>query len=164
MFIKTKPKKVKISQFKKVDDCTINGLGTALNISYDLARKVFQTFESFSEGEIEFRKKGPKKKSEFILMGNVENICSALSEEVETFGSKNPMNLKEFSEKYSEGTYLTLVQGHLSVVKNGDICDSWDSGERMMVYCYKVDVMKAQEKLSKLASFYKMNNSEHFYI
>lgn len=162
MFVRRIPNKVKIAGAKR-DDCTIIALGNALNISYDLARKVLQTFvvkDPFTK-EVLFKKNNPYTKKEYILMGHVERICAAVSIENETFGINNPMNLKEFAQAYSEGTYLALVQGHLSVVENGKIVDAWDSGEKMMVRCYKIDREKALETIKGISTHYRMNKEEH---
>lgn len=162
MFVRRIPNKVKIAGAKR-DDCTIIALGNALNISYDLARKVLQTFvvKDPKTKEVLFKKNNPLTKKEYILMGHVESICAAVSVDNETFGIRNPMKLKEFAQAYSEGSYLALVQGHLSVVENGNIIDAWDSGERMMVRCYKIDRAKALETIKVISDYYKMSKEEH---
>ena len=42
MFIKQSPERITLKGYKR-DDCTINAIGNAAGLSYDLARKVLQT-------------------------------------------------------------------------------------------------------------------------
>ena len=49
----------------------------------------------------------------------------------------NCMTVREFSEKYKDGRYLLFVGEHVVAVINGAYYDTWDSGDRVVIYLYK---------------------------
>lgn len=165
MYIKHMPEKVTVKGYK-YDDCTVIAIGNALGISYDLSRKILQTVGVLVDGKLTFRKQAPRRKDEFTLENRVNAICSSLCKSKKKFprdSKENRVKLKEFAEKNKKGLYIALVDGHLAVVVNGEIVDTWDSGERKIICSYKIDVSEAHSKISNLSKFYKMNNKRHIF-
>ena len=42
------------------------------------------------------------------------------------------MTVREFAEKYPEGTFLIRMDGHLSVLSNGTVYDIWDCSNEIL--------------------------------
>ena len=173
MYIKHSPERITIKGYKK-DDCTINAIGTALGISYDLARKILQTGVYYN-GEFTFVKSNPRTKEAFSQRHHVKRICEALSLDRNVYISdkelmqrkkgiyknNNDNSLKKFAECNPEGIFIVLVHSHLVTVINGKIIDTWDSSKSVVEIAYRIDVNKARETIYDLAKFYRMNSEEH---
>lgn len=178
MYIKHSPKKISIKGYKK-DDCTINSIGTALGVSYDLSRKILQT-GYYYEGQFSFAKNEYLPKKYFMQRPHVKRICEALSvnktiymsdEEVmnkEEFRRKNSKNKREylvrdFAKENKEGIFIVLATKHLVTIIDGKILDTWDSGEKEVEVVYEVNLEKARETIKALAKYYKMDSSKHIF-
>lgn len=46
--------------------------------------------------------------------------------------------VKEFAKKYPKGTYIVRMAGHLSVVDNGKIIDTWNCGYKCVGNYWKI--------------------------
>lgn len=174
MYIKYSPARITIKGYKR-NNCTINAIGTALGISYDLARKILQTGVYYN-GEFTFVKSNPRTKMAFTKRSHVKRICEALSLDRNVYITdeelrqrrmkgirKNPddNSLKRFAECNPEGIFIVLVRSHLVAVINGKIIDTWDSSDRAVEIAYRIDVNEARETIAELAKFYRMNSKEH---
>jgi len=47
------------------------------------------------------------------------------------------MTVREFSRKYRHGTYLLALAAHVVAVIDGDIIDTWNSGNEIVLYFWK---------------------------
>lgn len=162
MYIKHSPERITIKGYKR-DDCTINAIGTALGISYDLARKILQT-GIYYNGEFTFAKSNPRTKEAFMQRHHVKRICEALSIDRNVYISDEELSdnsLKRFAECNPEGIFIVLVRSHLVAVINGKIIDTWDSSGRAVEIAYRIDMNEARETIAELAKFYRMNSEEH---
>lgn len=160
-FIRETPSRVKIKGYKK-NSCTMIALGNALGISYDLSKKVFQSFimKSIFGDSILFSKDKLLTKQEFTKQSHVERVCQALSGEV--YYPEKFITLREYAEENNEGLCLALVRGHLAVVNNGQIIDTWDSSDRTIVSIYKINRNKALNLIKPIAEHYGLLDSNHF--
>lgn len=49
------------------------------------------------------------------------------------------VSVEYFAEKHPKGTYLIRVPGHITVVKDGDIYDTWDCGKKIATHIWKIE-------------------------
>lgn len=159
-YIHKEPSKIGIKGYKK-NNCTMTAIGNALGISYDLAKKILQTYmwTSITRDKIFFREKDPLFKSEFTKQRHVHNVCSALA--VETVEFREDITLSEFVKKNERGIYLVLVERHLTVVKDGEIIDTWDSSRRRVISSYKINIDCARTLINPIAEFYEIDGEDH---
>lgn len=175
VFIKRAPVRVAIKGYKG-EDCTCNAIGNALNISYDLARKILQTGEFERDKGFAFYKRNPLKKAELMRVSHVKNICEALTVNSISFkegafascqstesqvSTGGEITLSEFAMSHPKGTYIVLVKGHLACVKNGAILDTWDSSDQVVNTAYEVDLKHAVKTIKDLAKHYRLLNKKH---
>ena len=174
MFIKQSPERITLKGYKR-DDCTINAIGNAAGLSYDLARKVLQTAIFHRNTTMGFVESKPRTKAQFIMRSHVLRLCRHLSVDDEWFMSdeetyslytynkapKNTITLKDFANEKREGIYIVVAKGHLSVVTNGKIIDTWDSGHLPVEGVCKIDVKRAQSAVMDIANFYGFNSDKH---
>ena len=179
MLVKYQPKKIKVKGYVN-NDCTINSIGTALGISYDLARKLLQTGVYKNKGEIDFYRRGPRTKVEFSMRSNVVRICEAISQDKNVFiteeerrqrlrlskqvrGLGNSDNsVAKFAKHNSKGVFILLAHGHLITVINGIVVDSIDSTNMAVEIAYRINVKQARNVIKELAEFYRMSSPEHY--
>lgn len=171
MFINHSPERITVKGYKR-NDCTMNAIGNAVGISYDLARKVLQT-AVFPNGNMSFVKRKPRTKRQFTGRGHVKRVAEELSiskkeyvtdSELERHYKKRipgTISLREFAQENDKGIYLVLVKGHLATVIDGKIVDTWDSGARIVEVAFEVNVKKAQKAIADIAKFYRMDSDEH---
>lgn len=174
MYIKHSPERITIKGYER-DDCTINAIGTALGLSYDLSRKILQT-GIYYNGQFSFIKSNPRTKNEFIQRHHVKRICEALSVDRNIYISDKELlerkakdscrynkenSLKKFADSNPKGVFIVLVHCHLVAIVNGQIIDTWDSSKREVEIAYRVDVDKAREMIAELAKYYKMDSDKH---
>lgn len=167
MYIIHSPERIGIKGYKG-NDCTVNALGNALGISYDLSKKVFQTGIVTATG-FTFRLNNPRTKAEFIEKRHVKKICKAVSisreNHVRDFGAnikKSTMSFERFAKENPSGTYLILSNNHLATVINGKLIDGWDSNRKMVEISYGINIARARRVIKELAIYYKYNSEEHF--
>lgn len=46
-------------------------------------------------------------------------------------------SLKAFAAKHPKGTFVVALNGHVVTVKNGNIYDTWDSSEEIVLYYWR---------------------------
>jgi hypothetical protein len=49
----------------------------------------------------------------------------------------NCITVREFADIYSKGRFLLFVGEHVVPVVNGNYYDTWDSGDRIVIYFYE---------------------------
>ena len=49
----------------------------------------------------------------------------------------NCLTVREFAERYDKGRYLLFVGGHVVPVVEGKYYDTWDSGDKIVIYYYR---------------------------
>lgn len=49
----------------------------------------------------------------------------------------NCMTVREFAERYDTGRYLLFVGGHVVAVVEGRYYDTWDSGDKVVIYFFQ---------------------------
>lgn len=172
MFINHSPERITVKGYKR-NDCTMNAIGSAVGISYDLARKVLQTAIFSPRKEMSFVKSKPRTKAQFTGRGHVKRLAQALSvDKIEYISDmdilahyKKPKagapTLKEFANEYNKGIYLVLVKAHLVTVIDGAIVDTWYSGERIVEVAFEIEPKKAQKTIAEIAKFYRMDSDQH---
>lgn len=171
-YVKMQPERISIKGYKR-NDCTINALGNALGLSYDLARKVLQTVRFDKYDNLTFRKNEPRTKTQFSSRNHVKNVVSGLSVNKEEYikdidilehyhgkGVKS-ITLGEFAKFHKKGVYVVLVKSHLTTVIDGVIIDTWDSSKRIVEVACEMDINKAQKAILNVAKFYKMDSNKH---
>ena len=67
---------------------------------------------------------------------NVYLLDKGLKKYVLPSDCPNCMTVKEFAERYKEGRYLLYVGEHVTACINGDYYDTWDSGDRIVIYFF----------------------------
>lgn len=174
-YVKKKPERISIKGYKR-NDCTINALGNALGLSYDLARKVLQTVRFDKNNNLTFRKKDPRTKTQFSSRNHVKNVIVGLSinkeeyvKDIDIFehyhgkgaAEGKGKTLGEFAKSHKKGVYIVLVKSHLTTVIDGVIIDTWDSSKRIVEVACEMDINKAQKAISNVAKFYKMDSNKH---
>lgn len=68
---------------------------------------------------------------------NVYLLDKGLKKYVLPSDCPNCMTVREFSERYKEGRYLLYVGEHVTACINGDYYDTWDSGDRIVIYFFE---------------------------
>lgn len=171
-YVKMQPERISIKGYKR-NDCTINALGNALGLSYDLARKVLQTVHFDKHNNLTFRKNEPRTKTQFSSRMHVKNVIVGLSvdkkeyiKDIDILGhysgkAVKSITLGEFAKSHQKGVYIVLVKSHLTTVIDGVIIDTWDSSKRVVEVACEMDINKAQKAISSVAKFYKMDSNKH---
>lgn len=160
MYIKQSPEAVSAKEYKR-DDCTVNALGNALGISYDLAKKTLQTALPYPSG-LQFLKSGPRTKKEFTRKTYVQSLCHKLSvREINYLEQRKSVNFERFSRENPNGLFFILSNNHIAVAKNGQLIDAWDSRKKKIEIAYELNIEDSRKQISELAKFYKMNTEEH---
>lgn len=179
MLVKYQPKKIKVKGYVN-NDCTINSIGAALGISYDLARKLLQTGVYKNKGELDFYRRGPRTKMEFTMRSHVVRICEAICQDKNVFITEeerrqrlrlsrqvrglgnNENSVSKFAKHNSKGVFILLAHGHLISVIDGVIVDNIDSTNMAVEIAYRIDVKQARNVIKDLAEFYRMSGPEHY--
>lgn len=112
-------------QKKRVDDCVIRAISKILNQTWkqtyiELAVKGFEMADLQSADEVwntYLYDKGLKK---YIIPNNCPK-CTTVS---------------EFLQMTPKGKYLLFVGGHVVAAINGNYYDTWDSGDRTIIYYF----------------------------
>lgn len=111
---------------KRVGDCTIRALAIATDQDWErvfagLAVKAFEDYDMPSANNVweEYvRSKGYVKK----LLPDTCPRC---------------YTVEDFAADHQRGTYILAIGDHVVCVKDGDWCDTWDSGDEVPVYYWE---------------------------
>lgn len=112
-------------QKKLVGDCVVRGISTLLDQSWDV------TYWGIAlQGD-----KEADMPSSDSVWGNylITRGCERL-----VIPSKCPncTTVRQFANDYKKGRYLLFVGGHVVCVIDGNYYDTWDSGEKTVIYYY----------------------------
>ena len=97
------------------DDCSARAISVAENISWD---KAYIKLSDYA------RKRG-------LMLSSVQSIESYLDDNYKRFCNYN-ITVGEFARRYNKGTYLVTMRGHITVIINGVIIDTFDCSNRKM--------------------------------
>ena len=98
-----------------IEDCTIRAISVAENISWD---KAYIKLSDYA------RERG-------LMLSSVQSIESYLDDNYKRFCNYN-ITVGEFARKYNRGIYLVTMRGHITVIVNGVIIDTFDCSNRKM--------------------------------
>ncbi len=98
-----------------IEDCTIRAISVAENISWDKA----------------YRKLSDYARERGLMLSSVQSIESYLDDNYTRFCNYN-ITVGEFARRYNKGTYLVTMRGHITVIINGVIIDTFDCSNRKM--------------------------------
>lgn len=98
-------------------DCSVRALSKALDINWEAAYTLLSDYA---------RERG-------LMLDSVESIEGFLDERFEKFCDYN-MTLGDFANTYSRGVFLVTMPGHITVVEDGVIYDSFDCSDRF-IWC-----------------------------
>ena len=98
-----------------IEDCTIRAISVAENISWDKA----------------YRKLSDYARQRGLMLSSVQSIESYLDDNYKRFCNYN-ITVGEFARKYNRGIYLVTMRGHITVIINGVIIDTFDCSNRKM--------------------------------
>lgn len=108
---------------RHVNDCTIRAISVAENITWDDAYYKLSNLA---------RKKG-------LMMDSVEFVEEYLDDRYmrTCYHSKS---VGEFMDEYDEGTFLVTMPGHITVIIDGILFDTFDCSDRIMRCAWEVDI------------------------
>lgn len=111
---------------RRGDDCTVRAIATALNktweeIYIDLCIYGLKAYDMPSSNHVW----GDYLKDNGYTRHLVPNTCP------------NCYTVGQFAEDNPEGTYILALHGHVVCCKDGNVYDSWDSLEEVVVYFWK---------------------------
>lgn len=105
-----------------VADCTIRAISVAEGISWD---KAYRKISNYA------RKRG-------LMMSSIENIEQYLDDNYDRICVPN-MTVGEFAYENPKGTFLVTMLGHITAIKDGNIIDTFDCGDRTMWCAWYVE-------------------------
>ena len=105
----------------QVDDCVVRSISTAEGISWD---------EAYDKLSNSARNLG-------LMMNSVEAIEEYLDERYKR-ACHYSRTVGEFLEGHSKGTYLITMQGHITVIIDGILYDTFDCRDRRMWCVWEV--------------------------
>lgn len=105
-----------------VNDCTIRAISVAENKSWG------DTYDELSRIA----------KRNGILLDDVNFIDPLLDSRYDRVRTYFSQTVGDFVEEHPKGTYLITMNGHITVLKNGTIYDTFDCRDRMIKNAWKV--------------------------
>ena len=109
-----------------VGDCVIRAISTLLNQSWDetymgIAIQGFISADMPSSDDVW---------GDYLIYKGYER-CVLPHE------CPNCLTVREFAERYDKGRYLLFVGGHVVPVVEGTYYDTWDSGDKTVIYFFR---------------------------
>lgn len=105
-----------------IEDCTIRSLSTAEGISWDKAYKILCNYA---------RKKR-------LMLSSVKNIEDYLNENYDKVQIYPYQTVGDFVQSHKKGTYLITMDGHITVLKDGYVYDTFSPLNRIIWGVWKV--------------------------
>ena len=107
---------------KNVGDCTVRALSKALNQDW------YATYFGLC--------------IEGALLGDMPSANSVWGAYLRRKGYQrefvpDDVTVDDFSKAHPTGTYILALSGHVVCVQNGNLYDSWDSSNEIVLYCWK---------------------------
>lgn len=106
----------------EINDCTIRAISVAEGISWD---------EAYEELSTQARRKG-------LMMDSVEFVESYLDKHYKRVNLPKGLTVQDIAEDFSSGTYLVTMKGHITIVKDGIVFDTFDCRDRLVRDVWKV--------------------------
>lgn len=111
---------------RRADDCTVRAIATALNMPWeevykDICVEGLKQYDMPSANHVwgtYLKKKGFRRR---IIPDNFPSCYS-----VGDFARDNP-----------NGTYILALSGHITCVISGNLYDTWDSSDRIVIYYWE---------------------------
>lgn len=110
------------SQGNFVNDCVIRAISVAENTTWE------ETYDDLSRIA---KKNG-------ILLDDVDFVDPLLDYRYDRIPLRYNMSVRDFIEFYPKGTYLVTMSGHITVIKNGVLYDTFDCRDRKIKDVWKV--------------------------
>lgn len=107
---------------KRVGDCAIRACCKATGLTWD------EVFDGLAE--IAFRQKD-------VLSANAVWGEYLKNNGYRRYEPEFRMTVADFCADHPRGTYVLGLDGHVLAVDDGFYWDTWDSGERYVLYCWK---------------------------
>lgn len=108
----------------RIDDCVIRAISFASDIPYEeTSRKLWLTADLYECDRL----------CKFCYSNYLSNVLKY--KEV----NARDMTVGEFTDTHPYGTYLIRVQGHLTVIRDGVIYDTWDTSDEECDIVWQVD-------------------------
>ncbi len=104
-----------------IEDCTVRSISVAEGISWDKA------YDKLSDSARELG----------LMMNSVEAVEEYLDRRYYTVPHYSKY-VKEFIKEYPKGTYLVTMPGHITVIKDGVLYDTFDCRNRKMWNAWKI--------------------------
>lgn len=104
-----------------IEDCTIRAISVAENISWD---KAYEKLSDYA------RERG-------LMISSVASIEMYLDEHYSRYCMQD-MTVGEFANYNPFGVYLVTMSGHITVIKDGEIIDTFDCSNRKMWCAWEV--------------------------
>lgn len=105
-----------------ISDCSIRAVSVAEDISWD---KAYQILSDYA------RKRG-------LMLSSVESIESFLDDNYIPVKTYEDETLQEFVDRHTQGTYLITMRGHITVLKDGIIYDTFNPLNRVIWGAWRV--------------------------
>lgn len=106
-----------------VEDCTIRAISVAEQISWDEAYRKLSDYA---------RKRG-------LMLSSVESIESYLDDNYDRIKVYENETVGEFANDNVYGTFLITMNGHITILKDGYIYDTFDCTDRLIKDAWIVD-------------------------
>ena len=113
-------------QKKNVGDCVIRAISTLLNQGWDTTF-LGLTVQAFIDADM------PSSDS----VWNNYLIYKGYERQVIPSVCPNCITVREFAKNNPHGRYLLFVGGHVVAVVEGDYIDTWDSGDKVVIYFFQ---------------------------
>lgn len=111
---------------KLVGDCVIRAISTLLNQGWDTTF-LGLTVQAFIDADM------PSSDS----VWNNYLIYKGYERQVIPSVCPNCITVREFADSHQSGRYLLFVGGHVVAVINGNYYDTWDSGDKTVIYFFQ---------------------------
>lgn len=106
-----------------VNDCVIRSISVAEDKSWS---------ETYDELSTIAKRNG-------ILLDDVNFVEPLLDYRYERVETDRGETVEDFSERYPHGTYLITMKGHITVLKDGTIYDTFDCRDRILWDAWEVE-------------------------
>lgn len=106
----------------EINDCTIRAISVAEGISWD---------EAYEELSTQARRKG-------LMMDSVEFIEYYLDKNYRRLNLPKNLTVQDVIEEFPRGTYLVTMNGHITIIRDGIVYDTFDCRERIIKNVWEV--------------------------
>lgn len=113
---------------KRVGDCTVRAISAVLNQPWEQTY-IDLCLQGYIMGDMPSANAvwGAYLRSKGFRRGTFTDICP------------DCYTVMDFCTEHPHGRYVLAISGHVVAVINGDYYDTWDSGEELPVYYWKLE-------------------------